>query len=132
MSIGEKLRELSELREQGILTEEEFEAQKKLILDSSNAPPAPAPPPAQYNPDYDEPCPPTRLAEAILVTLFCCLPFGIVAIVKASRVTQIYNQQGYSAALVASTEAGKWISYSVWSSVVLGGLYFLAVVASVV
>ena len=63
--------------------------------------------------DYDEPCPPTKLAEAVLVTLFCCLPFGIMAIVKASSVSQVYNQYGYTAALEASAEAGKWVNYSI-------------------
>src|SRR5437762_2059610 len=37
-----------------------------------------APPPAQPIPNY--------LAQAILVTVFCCLPFGIPAIVFAAQV----------------------------------------------
>lgn len=53
-------------------------------------------------------CPKTWLVESILVTVFCCLPFGIAGIVFASRVSSLYAAGNYDAALQASLNAGKW------------------------
>ena len=53
-------------------------------------------------------CPKTWMAESILVTLFCCLPFGIIGIVKASNVTSLYAAGNVDAAMVASADAKKW------------------------
>jgi len=56
--------------------------------------------------------PPVRpknwLAESILVTIFCCLPFGIVGIVFASQVNSKYDAGDYTGAQNASNDAGKW------------------------
>jgi interferon-induced transmembrane protein len=48
----------------------------------------PLPPQAQtsYGPQASGPYVPTYLAPAILTTLFCCPPFGIVSIVYAAQV----------------------------------------------
>lgn len=54
------------------------------------------------------PLPPTHLVWAVLTTLFCCLPFGIVAIVKASKVERYYFNGLYAEALEASDDAKKW------------------------
>ena len=48
------------------------------------------------------------LVESILVTLFCCLPFGIAGIVNASQVNSRYASGDYAGALRASQNAGKW------------------------
>lgn len=48
------------------------------------------------------------LVEAILVTLLCCLPFGIVGIVFASRVDSAFMAGDYTGSQKASDEAGKW------------------------
>lgn len=53
-------------------------------------------------------CPKTWMAESILVTIFCCLPFGIVGIVNASKVSSLFAQGKYDEALSASESAGKW------------------------
>lgn len=44
--------------------------------------------PQYAQPQSNRPMPPTNLVWGILVTIFCCLPFGIVSIVKASQVTR--------------------------------------------
>ena len=44
-------------------------------------------PPGGYPPPGGGTQPSSHLALAILVTIFCCLPFGIVSIVKASQVS---------------------------------------------
>ena len=52
--------------------------------------------------------PKSWLVESILVTIFCCLPFGIVGIVNASRVESRYYAGDIEGAMRASQEAGKW------------------------
>ncbi len=75
------------------------------------------------------PMPSTNLAWGILVTLFCCLPLGVVSIVKASQVSGLYAQGRYEEALAASKSAGRWALWGALSSVVLCLLYAFAVVA---
>jgi hypothetical protein len=58
---------------------------------------------------------PNHLVEAILVTLFCCMPFGVVAIVYAAQVNTLLEQGNYEAALSASKNAEKWCWWSFWS-----------------
>lgn len=53
-------------------------------------------------------CPKTWLVESILVTLFCCLPFGIVGIIQASKVNSLYMQGLHDEAEETSKSAGKW------------------------
>lgn len=48
------------------------------------------------------------LVESILVTLFCCLPFGIVGIINAANVNSRYDTGDIAGALAASKEAGRW------------------------
>ncbi len=68
------------------------------------------------------------LVWAILTTLFCCLPFGIAAIVSASKVDSLYATGQYAEAQRASDSAKKW---SIWAAVVgglLAGGYLIFVV----
>ena len=53
-------------------------------------------------------CPKTWMVESILVTIFCCLPFGIVGIVNASKVSSLFLAGNYAEAQKASADAGKW------------------------
>jgi hypothetical protein len=59
---------------------------------------------------------PSYLAHAILATLFCCLPFGIVAIVYAAQVNGKLAIGDYAGAVEASENAKKWcwVSLGVW------------------
>lgn len=54
------------------------------------------------------PCPPTYLALSIIVTVLCCLPFGIVGIVKSSNVSKEYAAGNYAKAKDASKQAKTW------------------------
>ncbi len=54
------------------------------------------------------------LVESILVTLFCCLPFGIAGIVFASQVNNKYAAGDYNGALQASHDAAKWTKIGFW------------------
>lgn len=70
-------------------------------------------------------CPKTWMAEAILVTVFCCLPFGIAGIVFASKVSSLYAAGNYEAALQASKDAGKWTKIGFIVGLVVIVLYLL-------
>ena len=54
------------------------------------------------------PPPNNYLAESILVTLFCCMPFGVMGINKAARVGSLYSKGRYQEAQNASRSAKKW------------------------
>ena len=60
--------------------------------------------------------PATYLVWAILATLLCCLPFGIVSIVKASQVSTLYYQGNYAEARASSRAARNWAIASAVSS----------------
>ena len=70
-------------------------------------------------------CPKTWMAESILVTVFCCLPFGIAGIVFASKVSSLYAAGNYEAALQASEDAGKWTKIGFIVGLVVIVLYLL-------
>lgn len=55
------------------------------------------------------PMPKTWLVESILVTLLCCLPFGIVGIIKASKVESLYYRGMYEEARRASYDAKTFV-----------------------
>lgn len=52
--------------------------------------------------------PSNHLAMAIITTLICCLPAGIVSIVYASQVNSKFQAGDYEAALRASKNAKTW------------------------
>jgi hypothetical protein len=66
---------------------------------------------------------------AILTTLFCCLPFGIVSIVFAARVDSKYNAGDLAGSLEASNNAKKWAIISALVFVGLMVLWFLLAIA---
>lgn len=65
------------------------------------------------------------LAESILVTLLCCLPFGIVGIVNAASVSSKFASGDYEGSLRASQEAAKWTKIGFWVGIGVVALYFL-------
>ncbi len=72
------------------------------------------PPPPGYPPQQPAgQAPKNYLVWSILVTLFCCLPFGIVAIVKSSQVNGLWAQGRYAEAQASADSAKKWVTWSV-------------------
>lgn len=69
------------------------------------SPPPPPTPSGQPPSNY--------LIPAILVTLFCCLPGGIAAIVYATQVNSKYQAGDYAGAEEASKQAKRWVMISV-------------------
>jgi Interferon-induced transmembrane protein len=79
---------------------------------------------------------PNYLVHAILVTLCCCLPFGIVSIVYATQVNTKRDMGDIAGAVEASNNAKKWAMIGagvgvVWLIIVIAfnGLAFLAALA---
>ncbi|HWD05952.1 MAG TPA: CD225/dispanin family protein [Amycolatopsis sp.] len=79
-------------------------------------------PQANYGPPPDN-----RMVWAILTTIFCCLPFGIVAIVKASEVNSLWYQGRFAEAHHAADQAGKWAMWSALAVAIGIGAYLLFV-----
>ena len=73
---------------------------------------------------------PNYLAQAILVTLFCCLPFGIVSIVYAAQVNGKLQAGDIQGALDSSNKAKTWcwVSFGVGLVVSIGYAIFYAIV----
>lgn len=69
--------------------------------------------------------PRTWLLESILVTLFCCLPFGIVGIVYAAKVDSAYTRGAFSDATRYSKQAGKWTRIGFWLGLSVGIIYII-------
>jgi hypothetical protein len=67
------------------------------------------------------------LVESILVTIFCCLPFGIAGIVNAASVDSKYRAGDYSGAAESSKQAAKWTKIGFWVGLIGGLLYLIAV-----
>jgi hypothetical protein len=75
---------------------------------------------------------PNHLAPAILVTLFCCLPFGIPAIVFAAQVNTKLAAGNVAGAMESSRKAKMWcwISVAGWALAFLGYAVFFGLLAS--
>ena len=66
------------------------------------------PPQAPLNYSPQPPNVPNYLVQSILVTVFCCLPFGIVAIIFAAQVNTKLAAGDYQGAVSSSNSAKMW------------------------
>ncbi len=77
---------------------------------------------------------PNHLVGSILVTIFCCMPFGIPAIVYAAMVNGKVAAGDLDGAMKASKNASMWMWISFAVGLVIGlvqaALYAIAAVAS--
>lgn len=76
--------------------------------------------------------PKTWMVESILVTILCCLPFGIAGIVNASQVESRYYAGNIEGAQRASIEAKKWTMIGFWIGVAGVGVYVIWVIIAMV
>lgn len=81
-----------------------------------------------YQQQQPQPEPKTWLVESILVTLFCCLPFGIAGIVNAANVSSKYAAGDYAGATRASKQAGKWTKLAFWLGIAVFVIYIVMVI----
>lgn len=76
------------------------------------------------------PKPDNHLVGAILCTLFCCVPFGIVAIIHASQVDSHYSRGDYAGAQDAARKASNWTNAAMLSWLALVALYILVMIVA--
>ena len=80
------------------------------------------------------PKPDNNMVLAIIVTICCCLPLGIVGIVKANQVNALYLSGNYNAAVAQANDAKKWSMIGLIIGVVINVLwgipYFLFIAAA--
>ncbi|MES2923273.1 MAG: CD225/dispanin family protein [Verrucomicrobiota bacterium] len=107
-------------------------AELNAVVPPSFAPPSPgdvtqspySPPQSQPFPVYPQtktyqgPDIPSNLWQAIVVTLFCCLPFGIVSIVYAAKVDGLKTRGDFAGAMSAAASSRTWcnVSILVWAA----------------
>jgi len=89
----------------------------------SMQPPAPGAP---------TPTVPNYLVHAILATLCCCVPFGIVAIVYASQVNAKLATGDYAGAVEASQKAKTWCWVAFGAGALIGLFYLLAALGGLI
>lgn len=107
------------------------------------APVSPAAPAAPINPyaspaaggaapQHRGPTPdiPNNLVWAILATVFCCVPFGIVAIVYASKVDNLVRLGDFAGAQKASDQAKTWSWVSCGATLLVTVVYIAIIVAT--
>ena len=73
---------------------------------------------------------PTYLTQSILVTICCCVPFGIPAIIYSAQVSGKLQAGDVNGAIDASNKAKMWAWISFAAGAVVGALYFLGALAS--
>jgi len=68
-----------------------------------------------------------NLVWAILATVFCCLPLGIVSIINAAKVNGLLAAGDVAGARDASEKAKKWAIYAAAAGVIVTILYIVLV-----
>jgi hypothetical protein len=74
---------------------------------------------------------PNNLVWAILVTIFCCLPFGVVAIVYAAQVNGLIATGNLVAAKKASNDAKTWIWISFGIGAAFAAIYLIYMIFAI-
>lgn len=84
--------------------------------------------------DYQQPFvarPNSHLVLAILTTLCCCSPFGLIAIYKASKVHDYVVIKQYESAIMAANSAKRWCIISFCISFLINIILLITVTFSI-
>ncbi|GAA4659923.1 CD225/dispanin family protein [Gordonia humi] len=84
-------------------------------------------PPVGPNP-YGRLEPENNLVWGILATIFCCLPLGVVSIVKAASVSRLWAVGDFAGAQQAADDAKK---FAIWSAVAAVAVWVVLVIVYV-
>ena len=87
--------------------------------------------PLQAQPMNSQIPPNSGMVKAILSTLFCCLPLGIVSIVYASKVNGLWISGNHAAAMDAANSSKSWSTWAIISGLVIFVVYIILAVAGV-
>jgi archaellum biogenesis protein FlaJ (TadC family) len=79
--------------------------------------------------EYGTP-PKNWLVESILVTIFCCLPFGIVGIINAANVNSKWAAGDVEGAEHSAAEAKKWTKIGFIIGIVVIVVYFILILTT--
>lgn len=74
--------------------------------------------------------PDNNLVWAILCTVLCCMPLGIVAIIKATSVDTLWTAGKYDEAEKAAQDARKWAIIGAVSGFVAITIYIICIVVA--
>jgi uncharacterized membrane protein YjgN (DUF898 family) len=74
------------------------------------------------------PKPDNYLVWAILTTILCCLPFGIVSIVYSTKVDNLYYAGQYEEAQAKAKSAKTWAIIAAASGFIFLAIYLIVVV----
>ena len=85
-----------------------------------------------YAPQSAQASVPNYLVQAILTTIFCCLPFGIVSIVYAAQVNGKVAAGDRAGALESSRNARMWAWIAFGAGLVVGAGYLILVVVGAI
>lgn len=88
----------------------------------SNSSNIPAPPPASK--------PDNNLVWGIVSTIFCCLPLGIVSIISATKVDNLWNSGQHNEAFKEAKKAKNWAIYAAIAGAVVWFFYLVAYVGT--
>ncbi|MFW6108779.1 MAG: CD225/dispanin family protein [bacterium] len=72
--------------------------------------------------------PPNYLVPAVLCTIFCCVPFGIAAVVHAAQATSNAAAGDLAAAHYAAEKARMWCWIAFWTQLGMGLLWVLVAI----
>ena len=75
--------------------------------------------------------PDNNLVWAILCTVLCCLPLGIVSIIKATKVKELWAQGDTMGAQKAADDAKKYAIWGAGAAVILWVIYIILMVVGV-
>ncbi len=78
---------------------------------------------APHYPQPEQPMPPTYLVWAVIMTVICCLPAGVVAIIYSTQVSSKYYAGDMEGARRSSERAQIWIIVSFVVGVLVQSLY---------
>ena len=77
--------------------------------------------------------PSNYLVGAILTTIFCCLPFGIVSLIFAAQVNTKWESGDYEGAANASKNAKiwAWVSFGIAAAIFIIAIVFSIIAVAV-
>ncbi len=70
------------------------------------------------------------MVKAILSTILCCLPLGVVAIVYSAQVNSKVMVGDYRGAQESADNASMWANWSIGIGLGISGIYFLIAIFS--